>query len=72
MQNLTNVLRSLPAINLFIDQVVIDVKMILLAGLLEELALKTIYNNGLKYTPPWIRDSTAMDEVFQNEEYFTK
>ena len=58
----------------FIDQVVIDVKNDLIKlGYSEELALKTIYNNGLRiYTTMDPKIQQAMDEVFQNEEYFTK
>lgn len=58
----------------FIDQVVTDVKNDLIKlGYSEELALKTIYNNGLKiYTTMDPKIQQAMDEVFQNEEYFTK
>lgn len=58
----------------FIDQVVKDVKRDLMAkGYSEELAIKTIYNNGLKiYTTMDSRIQKAMDEIFQKEEYFTK
>lgn len=58
----------------FIDQVVKDVKRDLMAkGYSEELAIKTIYNNGLKiYTTMDSRIQKAMDGIFQKEEYFTK
>ncbi|NMB33281.1 MAG: PBP1A family penicillin-binding protein [Clostridium sp.] len=58
----------------FIDQVVIDIKNDLMKmGYSEELAIKTIYNNGLKiYTTMDPQIQKIMDDIFQNEEYFTK
>ncbi|MCX7921216.1 MAG: PBP1A family penicillin-binding protein [Clostridia bacterium] len=56
----------------FVDQVVLDVKRDLMAkGYSEDLALKTIYNYGLKiYTTQDSNVQNAMDEVFTNVEYF--
>lgn len=58
----------------FVDQVILDVKRDLMAnGYTEEMAIKTIYNNGLKiYTTMDSEVQKAMDEVFLNEKYFTK
>lgn len=58
----------------FIDQVVKDVKRDLMTmGYSEELAIRTIYNNGLQiYTTMDSNIQKAMDEVFKDEKYFTK
>ncbi|WP_027622209.1 transglycosylase domain-containing protein [Acetivibrio clariflavus] len=58
----------------FVDQVILDVKRDLMAiGYTEDMAIKTIYNNGLRiYTTMDSDIQKAMDEVFLNEEYFTK
>lgn len=58
----------------FIDQVVYDVKKDLMAkGYPEELAIKTIYNDGIKiYTTQDTKIQKAMDEVFLNEEEYFK
>lgn len=58
----------------FVDQVILDVKKDLMAiGYTEDMAIKTIYNNGLRiYTTMDSDIQKAMDEVFLNEEYFTK
>ncbi|OPZ93287.1 MAG: Penicillin-binding protein 1A [Firmicutes bacterium ADurb.Bin419] len=58
----------------FVDQVILDVKRDLMAiGYTEEMAIKTIYNNGLKiYTTMDSDVQKAMDEVFLDEKYFTK
>ncbi len=58
----------------FVDQVILDVKRDLMAsGYTEEMAIKTIYNNGLKiYTTMDSDIQKAMDEVFLDEKYFTK
>lgn len=58
----------------FVDQVVIDIKKDLMAlGYTEDLAIKTIYNNGLKiYTTMDSKIQNAMNEVFKNDEFFTK
>lgn len=58
----------------FVDQVILDVKRDLMAaGYSEDMAIKTIYNNGLKiYTCMDSKIQKAMDEVFLNPEYFTK
>ncbi|HOQ02003.1 MAG TPA: transglycosylase domain-containing protein [Acetivibrio clariflavus] len=58
----------------FVDQVILDVKKDLMAkGYTEDMAIKTIYNNGLRiYTTMDSEIQKAMDEVFTNEEYFTK
>lgn len=58
----------------FIDQVVKDVKKDLMElGYSEELAIRTIYNNGLQiYTTMDSDIQSAMDEIFQDEKYFTK
>lgn len=56
----------------FVDQVVLDVKKDLMAkGMSEQLALKTIYNNGLKiYTTMDSNVQKAMDEVFMDPKFF--
>ncbi|NLD49427.1 MAG: PBP1A family penicillin-binding protein [Clostridiaceae bacterium] len=59
----------------FIDQVVYDVKKDLMAkGYSEELAIKTIYNDGIKiYTTQDTKIQKAMDEVFLDEnKYFSR
>ncbi len=58
----------------FVDQVILDVKKDLMAiGYTEEMAIKTIYNNGLRiYTTMDTDIQKAMDEAFLKEEYFTK
>jgi len=58
----------------FVDQVILDVKKDLMAnGYTESMAIKTIYNNGLRiYTTMDSDIQKAMDEVFLNKEYFTK
>ncbi len=57
----------------FIDQVVLDVKKDLMAkGYSEKLAIKTIYNNGLKiYTTMDLDIQNAMDQVFTNSTNFS-
>jgi penicillin-binding protein 1A len=56
----------------FVDQVVLDVKRDLMAkGLSEQIALKTIYNNGLKiYTTMDSTTQKAMDEVYNDPKFF--
>lgn len=56
----------------FIDQVIIDVKKDLMAkGMSEQIALKTIYNNGLKiYTTMDAEVQKAMDDVYKDDKYF--
>lgn len=58
----------------FVDQVILDVKRDLMAtGYTEDMAIKTIYNNGLRiYTTMDSNIQQAMDQAFLNEEYFTK
>lgn len=58
----------------FVDQVILDVKKDLMAaGYSEDMAIKTIYNNGLKiYTCMDSEIQKTMDEVFLKNEYFTK
>jgi len=58
----------------FVDQVILDVKKDLMAiGYTEDMAIKTIYNNGLRiYTTMDSDIQKAMDQVFLNPEYFTK
>lgn len=58
----------------FVDQVILDIKKDLMAtGYTEDMAIKTIYNNGLKiYTTMDSDIQKAMDEVFLNEANFTK
>lgn len=58
----------------FVDQVVIDVMNDLMdAGYTRDEAYDTIYNGGIKiYTTLDPKIQQAMDEVFLNEEYFTK
>jgi penicillin-binding protein 1A len=58
----------------FVDQVVIDVMNDLMdAGYTRDAAYDTIYNGGIKiYTTLDPQIQQAMDEVFLNEEYFTK
>ncbi|NLL05760.1 MAG: PBP1A family penicillin-binding protein [Clostridiaceae bacterium] len=58
----------------FVDQVILDVKKDLMAiGYTEDMAIKTIYNNGLRiYTTMDTDIQKAMDQAFLNEEYFTK
>lgn len=58
----------------FVDQVIRDIKKDLMEkGYSEELAIKTIYNNGLDiYTTMDTRIQKAMDEVFQNDKYFSR
>ncbi|GAE89840.1 hypothetical protein [Acetivibrio straminisolvens] len=42
-------------------------------GYSEELAIRTIYNNGLEiYTTMDPKVQKAMDEIFKDEKYFTK
>ncbi|MDP4094399.1 MAG: PBP1A family penicillin-binding protein [Bacillota bacterium] len=56
----------------FVDQVVLDVKKDLMAkGLSEQIALKTIYNNGLKiYTTMDSNVQKAVDSVYNDPKYF--
>lgn len=56
----------------FVDQVVLDVKRDLMAkGISEQIALKTIYNNGLKiYTTMDSNVQKAMDEVYNDPSFF--
>lgn len=57
----------------FVDQVVSDVKKDLMSkGYSEDIALKTIYNNGLKIYTTMDKDvQEAMDSVFTSEKYFS-
>lgn len=58
----------------FVDQVILDVKKDLMAnGYTEDMAIKTIYNNGLRiYTTMDSDVQNAMDTIFLTEKYFSK
>lgn len=56
----------------FVDQVILDLKKDLMnRGYSEDMAIKTIYNNGLKiYTTIDINVQNALDKVFEDESNF--
>ncbi|MBP5427108.1 MAG: PBP1A family penicillin-binding protein [Clostridiales bacterium] len=57
----------------FVDQVILDLKKDLInKGYSEEIAIKTIYNNGLKiYTTIDMNVQKSLDKVFENENNFS-
>lgn len=57
----------------FVDQVILDLKKDLMnKGYSEEIAIKTIYNNGLKiYTTIDMNVQKSLDKVFENESNFS-